>query len=211
VADDYKTLRAISVPAPSGVTPYCPECGRPWLDPATEPPRRSPPLPWQVAFLGVVGLLLAVSFGLRAWSMRGIIARDPTLLRETVACTAATSAQTFCADGSGSNGADQSPGTRRELLRDLLATTSGVVMVLVGIGALIRPRIRIGGHRLARFVVLGIWAVGETVIVLVCLLIVALYADLVIVRLSMGSPLTWESLDWATDEVSALFYIVTGI
>jgi hypothetical protein len=211
VALDYQTLQAISAREPSGVTPYCPECGRPWLDPAPEPPRRSSPLPWQAALLGVVGPLLAISFGLRAWSMRGIVARDPTLLRETVACIAATSEPTFCADVSGSNGADQSPGTRRELLRDLLAATSGVVMVLVGIGALIRPRVRIGGHRRALFAVLGIWAMGETAIVFVCLLIVALYADLVIVRLSMGLPLTWESLGWAADEVSALFYIVTGI
>ena len=84
-------------------------------------------------------------------------------------------------------------------------------MVLVGIGALIRPRVRVRGHRRAMFAVLGIWAVGETVIVFVCLLFLALYVDFVIVRLSMGSPLTWESLDWIADEVSALFSIVTGL
>jgi hypothetical protein len=82
--------------------------------------------------------------------------------------------------------------------------------MLVGIGALIRPRLR------ARFshgtsLVPTSWAVGETLWVVVSLQILALYADLVIVRLSIGWPSSWwVALDSITDQVSVLLSFFSG-
>ena len=56
------------------------------------------------------------------------------------------------------------------------------------------------------------WNLSESLIALTCLQVLALYADLVIVRLSLGwPPLWWEALDSITDQVSALYSVVTGL
>jgi hypothetical protein len=57
-----------------------------------------------------------------------------------------------------------------------------------------------------------IWGLAEALLALACLQVLALYTDLVIVRLSLGwPPLWWEALDSITDQVSALLSIVTGL
>jgi hypothetical protein len=98
-----------------------------------------------------------------------------------------------------------------EIRRDLLVTAGGVAIVLVGIGALLRRRHRAGSSRGAALV-LAAWAVGETLGVVVSLQVLALYADFVVVRLSLGwPPEWWVALDLITDQVSDLFSFVTGL
>jgi hypothetical protein len=139
-----------------------------------------------------------------------LILPDPLkcLAGDQVPCAAAsTSAEGVYTDSTQAN----STGSGRVPLRDLLAVAGGAAIVLVGLSGLVRPRLRVGVHPPTSFV-LAAWAVGEALIALVCPLILALYADLVIVRLSLGWTLPWwELLDQITDEVSAVFSIVTGL
>jgi hypothetical protein len=191
MAFDDKTLPAMAVSQPPAGGDYCPECGRPWTDSAAGSPRPAARFPWRAVLLSLVGLCLAITFGLRAGNSQ-----------PPAACITQSDGPPVCAP--------ISSGTTRELKRDLLATAGGVVTVLVGIGALLRPRLRARSDRRTS-VVLAVWAVGETISVVVSLQILALYAELVIVRLSQGWPLTWwEALDSITDQVSALFSIITG-
>jgi hypothetical protein len=55
------------------------------------------------------------------------------------------------------------------------------------------------------------WAVGETLGVMASVQVLALYADFIIIHLSLGWPLTWwVALELITDQVSALFSFTTG-
>jgi hypothetical protein len=97
-----------------------------------------------------------------------------------------------------------------EIRRDLLITAGSVAIMLIGIGALLRPRRRVRSAR-GTSLVLTAWAVGETLGVIVSFQILALYTTPVIVRLSHGwPPAWWEALDSITDQVATLFSFVTG-
>ena len=218
MAFDYKTLQAMAESQARNATSGCPECGRPWTEPLLQRPRWEPPFPWRTIFLGVVGLFLAITLGHRTVSL--VEAGDspcPTP-RETQTCHAPTARPVCCALSSLSPddwfalGASvgQSAMAEGEIRRDLLLTVGGLATVLVGIGALLRQRLRTRANR-RQSVGLGAWAMGETLWGVASLQVLALYADLVIVRLSLGGPYEWwVALDAITDQVSALFSIITG-
>jgi hypothetical protein len=191
MAFDYKTLPVIAGSQPQDGGDFCPECGRPWADSARESPQPAARFPWRAVLLGVVGLCLAITFGMRAGNSQ-----------PPAACISQSDGPPICAP--------INSGTTRELRRDLLVTTGGVATVLIAIGALLRPRLRARSDRRTP-VALVVWAVGETMTVVVSLQILALYVELVIVRLWQGwPPAWWAALDSITDQVSALFALITG-
>jgi hypothetical protein len=220
MATDFKTLQAMTTTQQRPADDYCPECGRPWIDPSSERSQRATFFPWRAALFGVLGFLLAITFGHRTV---GLIEAESyacaTITRQTQMCLAPSGGPACCAPANLGPGGwtalrasvGQSAMAEREIRRDLLATAGGVAIVLVGIGALLRPRLRARSSR-GMSLVLAAWPVGESLGVVVCLLILALYADLVIIRLSHGWPAAWwEALDAITDQVSGLFYVITGL
>src|SRR5262249_29316814 len=65
MALDYKTRQAMATNEKQRADDYCPECGRPWFDPAPERPHRAS-CPWRAVLLAVVGVCVALTFGPRA-------------------------------------------------------------------------------------------------------------------------------------------------
>jgi hypothetical protein len=210
---DYKTLQAMTGSQPAKVSSYCPECGRAWIDTSPQPPQWATSFPWRAALLSVLGLALAITFGHRAVSL--VEARSSVCdMAEAVL------SRTVCPAPANPSPGDwlalwaslgQSAMTQGEIRRDLAVTIGAVATTLVGIGALNRPSFRARASR-GTALVRAAWVVGETLCLVVSLPIVAFYADLVIVRLSLGWPPTWwEALDSVTDQVSALLFIVTDL
>jgi hypothetical protein len=162
--------------------------------------------------LGVLGLFLAITFGHRAVDLVEAGSTGCAMTQEASTGTACL-APVNLGPGEGISrwaSLRQSTLAGREIRRDLLATAGGVAIVLVGIGALLRPRLR-ARSSYGRSLLLAAWVVGETLGVVVSLQILALYADLAIVRLSQGWPHTWNALDSITDQVSALLSMITGL
>jgi hypothetical protein len=174
--------------------------------------RRPLTLPWRALLLGVLGFFLATTFGPRAAAV--VEAKSPAC-----ASTLKTVTGPICIAPANLSSGDriglqtksgQLAMAVGEIRRDLLAAAAGVATMLVGIGALIRPRLRARSSH-GTSLVLTVWAVGETLGVVVALQVLALYADLVIVRLSLGWPVAWwVALDLVTDQVAALFDFFTG-
>jgi hypothetical protein len=203
MALDYKTLQSVATNEQQHADDYCPECGRPWIDTWGEHPRRVTSFPWRVALLGVFGLFLAITFGLRAGKIQSLLPDDQTHAGPAHVCVSQSDGPPDCPSLMSE--------TTHELTRDLLATAGGMAIVLVGIGALIRPHLRAQSAR-GPSLVLSVWAVGETLGVVVSLQVLALYADLGIIRLSLGwPPAWWVALDLITEQVSDLFSYVTGL
>jgi hypothetical protein len=213
MALDFKTRQAMASSQPANATSYCPECGRPWDDPLPEHPRRPTTFPWRAPLLGVLGLLLAITFGQRAVGLVEVESPPCAITLETPSgpvCFAPSNLGPGDRIGLRAS-AGQFAMAEGEIRRDLLATAAGVAIMLVGIGVLFRPRLRARSSR-GRSLVLAIWAVGETLGVVVSLQILALYADLAIIRLSSGwTPAWWVALDETTDQLSALFSMITGL
>jgi hypothetical protein len=212
MALDYKTLQVIATSQRRHADDYCPECGRPWVDPLPERPRRAASFPWRAALLGVLGLFLAITFGHRAIDLVEAGSTGCTMTQEASTGTACLAPVNLGPGDGISRWASlrQSELTAGEIRRDLLATAIGAAIVLLGIGALIRPSLRARSSR-GRSLALVAWAVGETLGVVVSLQVLALYADLVILRLSLGwPPAWWVALDLITNQVSDLFSFVAG-
>jgi hypothetical protein len=220
MAMDYKTLQAMATNQQGHADDYCPECGRPWIDPSPEHPHQATFFPWRAALFVVLGLFVAITFGHRSV---GLIEEEnyacATITHQPQVCLAASVGPACCATSNLDPGGwtalwasiGQSAPAGGEMRRDLLVTTGGVVTMLVGIGALLRPRRRARSARRPSLV-LAVWSVGETLSVVVSFLVLALYADLVIVRLSLGwPPAWWQALDSITDQVSGMFHVVTGL
>jgi hypothetical protein len=218
MALDFKTLQAITASQPPGADVCCPECGRPWSEPPPERPRPSSSFPWRAVLLGIVGLYLAITLGPRAVRDYPRALRDRAIVEATAECLARTGGQSFCApsnvapDGSTDLSllVDRSAATRRELEVDLAATTTGVVFGLAGLGAPARRRLRARPHRRSLSVMVALWGLGEAVLALVCFQVMALYLEVVALRLFEGAPLPREPLDRAADAALALMATALG-
>jgi hypothetical protein len=200
VAFDYRTLQAMAASQPPDAIPYCPECGRPWEDPAPARAHPAARLPWRAALLVVVGLALAIAFALRAASVShmGPRAYDCTSRpSDTHAEVLEASGRSPCI-----------PDRAGQLQRNLLATAGGVAIALVGLGALARRRLRAGPRRGAASTLAAIWGAGEVLLTLACLQVLALYVGLVAVQLALEAPPTGNTLDRATDQIAALFSMI---
>jgi hypothetical protein len=213
MALDFKTLQALASSQPANGTSYCPECGRPWGTPLLGRAPRETTFPWRTVLLGVIGLFLAITFGQRAAGL--VDAGSPVCATTVVTPNGPVCfAPVNLGPGDGISrwaSLRQSALAGREIRRDLLATAAAVAALLLGIGALIRPRLRARSSR-GTSLFLAAWAVGETLGVVLSLQILALYADLAIIRLSLGwPPAWWEALDLITDQVSDLFSFITGL
>jgi hypothetical protein len=214
MALDYRTLQETAASQPRDADGYCPECGRPWRDPSPERPHPAVPVPWHAVFLAVVGLALAVTFGVRAaraYQTQRATQRDLAVL---IVCLGGVSGDLTCPsveDAEDWRRVDYAneDAARRQRDRALVATALGLLAVGVGLSGVARRRRRPG---CPRPILAAAWGLGEFLIALTCLQVLALYADLVIVRLSLGwPPAWWEALDSITDQVSALLSIITGL
>ena len=103
---------------------------------------------------------------------------------------------------------------RAAYLPTLAALVAGTIFISFGVGHFAGHGSEVADFRRYEVPVasLAVWAVGETLGIVVTLQVLALYADLGIIRLSLGWPSAWwESLDLITDQVSDLFSYVTGL
>jgi hypothetical protein len=218
MALDYKALQALAASQPRDTDGYCPECGRPWREPSPERPHPAAPSLWRAALLGVVGLALAITFGLRAWRADRLAPRDCAALPGTAWQVVATRGRTSCAAASNDLyrwtafgiTPGQSGAAGRTPRSDLPLTAGGVAIGLVGVGGLVRSRLRARAHGRAATGVLAIWAAGEALLALACLQVLALGVGLGAVRISLGLPLTGETPDRAADAVLTFLSIVAG-
>jgi hypothetical protein len=218
VASQDKNFSALAASQPWDMDGYCPECGRPWRDRSPERPYPAAPFPWRAVLLGVVGLALAITFGLRTWRADRPAPRDCAALPDTAWQVVTTRGRTSCATASNDLYCwtafgvmpGQSGAAGRPVQRDLLPTAGGVAMLLVGVGGLLRPHLRARVCGRAVMDVVALWAAGEALLALVYLQILVWCVLLVAVRISLGQPLTWEAPDWAADEMLAIFSVLTG-
>jgi hypothetical protein len=129
---DYKTPQALAANHLMDADGFCPECGRPWGAPAPDPGQPKAAFPWRAVLLVVVGLALAIVFGLRAVADYPRALRDHAILQATAACLAQTGGRADCApsnvapDGSTDVSAlvDQAAATRSAKPSRLRATSS---------------------------------------------------------------------------------------
>jgi hypothetical protein len=198
---------------PPDADDYCPECGRPWRDLSPDRPHPAVPFPWRAALLGVVGLALAITFGVRAagaYQTEAAIARDLAVLTwcgggETTAwgCPSVGNQEAWLRMDYANHDA-----ARRQRDRALVAAALGLLALGVGLAGVARRRRRPDRPRPIRT---AAWGLGESLLALACLQVLALFAALVLVHLALGRPPAWwEALDAITDQVSALVSVVTG-
>jgi hypothetical protein len=208
MAVDDKTLPEMVAGQPPDTDAYCPQCGRPWRDPSPEYAQPVAPL------LAVIGLALAIAFGARAaraYRMELTIRSDLAALST---CPADASGPQICPSVADReewlrvDDANQAA-TRRQRDRALVGVALGGLALAVGLGSAAR-RHRASRRERPSAIVAVIWGVGAALIAGACLEVLALYAALVAVRLSPGSPLGWETLDQAADGAIALLSLVTG-
>jgi hypothetical protein len=83
MALDYKTLRAMATGQPRFADDYCPECGRPWRDPALGRPALAASLPWRACALLAIAAYLGLAFGSPAWGDYQAVVNAREMLRGT--------------------------------------------------------------------------------------------------------------------------------
>jgi hypothetical protein len=213
MALDYKTLQAMAASRPANAMAFCPECGRPWRAPSPEGPHPEAAFPWRAAFLALVGLALALAFGVRAAradQRQRAIQRDLAVL--TVCFGGGAAGDPLCPtvqDAEGWRRRDDvdAAAARGQRDRALVATALGLLVAGVGLRALARRRRR---HDHPPSAIATVGSSGESLIALTCLQVLALTGYSIAVQLSRGLPLTWERLDAAADDVLVLVALLTG-
>jgi hypothetical protein len=214
MALDYKTLQATELSQGTSAQPYCPECGRPWRELWPEHPRRSALVSWRAALLIVVGLALAITFGLRAAAAHQTEAATQRDLAELTLCLDGTWSGPGCPsvqDAEDWRAIDYGnvATARRQLSRALVATALGLLALGLGAASVARARRRSSASPRARSGVATAWQAGEMLLGLLCLQILTLYLDLVALQLSPGVPLG-ETLDRAAGDALAVIFRVSG-
>jgi hypothetical protein len=218
MAFDYGTLQAMEASEPANATSYCPECGRPWADPPPGSPRPAARFPWRAVLLVVVGLALAIIFGLRAVTDYPRALRDHAILQAVAACLAQIGGRADCAPSNvAPNGSidvsalvDQAAAMRRKLGGDLLAAIGGAVTVLLGLWAAMSRRLRARGREAARPVTMAIAGVGEGLAAISCPLVLALAVGLLGGASGQRLPLAGDVLDRAVGVIDALISFIAG-
>jgi hypothetical protein len=212
MALDYKALQALAARRPANAPSYCPECGRPWRDPAPVRPHPDAAFPWRAAFVAMVGLAVALTFGARAAradQKQAAIQRDVAVL---TVCLGGVSGDLTCPtvqDAEDWRGIDYVHEATARLQRDraLVAAALGLLAVGVGLRRVARRR-RLQDRPRPTLATAG--GLGETLIALTCLQVLALTLDSLAGQLARGLPLTWERLDTAADAVLVVVSILTG-
>jgi hypothetical protein len=211
MAFNLKTWPTTAASQPPDTNGYCPECGRPWRDPSSERPHPAAPLPWRAVSLAVVGLYLAVTFGLRAWEASRATEDPGRALAHVSGCPAPSDrlGEPDCLQSVAAVAGQAAPAlARRQVDRALAVVAAGLLAVLVGLGSLARGRVRPGPRGWLPATLLGLWAVGEGLgLALLCLLLGG-YAALLAGRLAAGGPLSWAVADQTAHRVFALIFDV---
>jgi hypothetical protein len=213
MALDYKTLQALAAGQLHDADDYCPECGRPWRDLSL--PRPAGSVSWRAALLIVVGLALAITFGSRALAAyQARVATDRDLAVLTLClngilsdpiCPSMQDAENWRAVDDGNRAT-----ARRQLDRALVATTVAVLAFGTGLGSLVRQRRRTVARHRGWSVVAATCQMSETLLILICLLVLAVCLDLVAVQLSLSAPITRELLDRAADDALGILSLIPG-
>lgn len=214
MAFDYKTLRLLETSKSRDANDYCPECGRLWIDRWPEPPRPLVPFPWRGWFLTVVGVALALTFGLRAASAyraEAAIQRDVAV--ETI-CSSQVSNALTCPSPQATIEWLQASEESREVARRqvdaaLVATALGLLALVGGPAALVRRRLRVTSHWRPWSTLTALVSIAEGLLALVCFQVLAVGVALVAHQLSPGVTLT-EALDRAVNNALTIISIITG-
>jgi hypothetical protein len=212
IALDYATLRAMAATEPANVSPYCPECGRPWHAPSPERAHPAAAFPWRPAVLAVVWLALAVTFGVRAaradQRQRAIQSNLAVLTR----CLGGVSGDLTCPsveDAKDRLSADDVEAATARGHRDRARGAAALGLFAVGRGLRGVARRRRRQDR-PRSTLAKVWGLGESLLALTCFQVLALTLDSIAVQLSRGLPLSWEWLDTAADGVLVLVSHLAG-
>jgi hypothetical protein len=220
VALDYKILPATAVRQSEDLMVACSDSGQTGMDPIPEPGYGSPPFPWRATILLVVGLALALTFGLRTWNDYPRMLRDRAVLQAATECLAQTGGRSDCVPSSvapdGSTDfaiaviVEQSAASQHKLGRDLLGLAGGIVILFGRFGVFACRRLRPKALWRRPSVVDAIRSVGEGLLTVTYPLILILVGDLLGAPFVQGIWLTRALLDRATDGVLAVFFLITG-
>jgi hypothetical protein len=212
MAFDYKTPQALAASHQMDADDFCPECGRLWEAPAPDRIQPAAAFPWRAALLVAVGLVLALTFGVRA---ARAAQKQATLQRDLAAlhqCFEEVGWDSSCptpetAEGWLARDDLDEVTARGQRDRALIATALGLLAVGVELRAMARHRRRQDRPRPTLAVV---WRMGESLIALTCLQVLGLTLHSIAGQLSQGLPLAWERLDTAADDVLVLVSLLTG-
>lgn len=220
MALDYKTLQRLAASETDDTDGYCPECGRPWKESTRSSARATASLPWRGVLLVAVGLVLTIALGIR---MAG------TYRTEAEIWSKLAWLRLDCVDGAGSalscsSGAETQAQRQAEdrlvrqadetkLVRDraIVAIALGLLALSVGLWTLERFRHPTTSRPHTVSILTIVWQAGEILLTLTCLLILALYLDIIVIELTLGVPLTPELLDRAADGATVLLSLVVGV
>jgi hypothetical protein len=204
MALDYKQLQTSGTGQAMTTDAYCPECGRPWRDPSPVRPSSEAVFPWRAALLAVVGLALALSFGVRAARVSQTGAATQSGLAVLPWCGGGETSALGCPPAE-----DQElwlrvdyanhDEVRRQQGLAFVSTVLGLLALGVGLSGVARRR-----QDRPRTLLATLGGLGESLLALTCLQILVLTLYSIAAQLSGGLPLTWETLDRATGEIVVL-------
>jgi hypothetical protein len=210
MADGFPTRSAMPTDYSRDADAYCPECGRPWREPSPDRPYPEAAFPWRAAFLAAVGLVLALTFGVRAVRAAQEQAVNPRDLAVLARCLGHASPDPSCPSVEAAQGwrgrYDVGEAMARRQ-RDLALVPTALGLFAVGLSSLARLR-RVQDR--PRSPLAAVWKMGESMTLLTCLQVLGLTLHSIASQLSQGLPFTWERLDTAADNVLALVSFLTG-
>jgi hypothetical protein len=166
-----------------------------------------------VALLVAVGLALTLTFGVRAAraaQKQAAIQRDLAVL--TSCLRVRVSGDSICPtieDANGRRDIDvvDEAAARGQWDRALVVAALGLLAAGGGLCVLAWNRRR---QDRSHSPLAAVWRMGESLIALTCLQVLALVLYAITSQLSQGSTLTWERLDTVADNVLALVSLLTG-
>jgi hypothetical protein len=207
MAVDHETLQALATCQPTSTTLYCPECGRPWAALAAEEPCRAPSS-WHVVFLAVVGISVALTFGVRAARANQRYVAIQGELAGLTGCVGGLLGNLTCSSVENADSrVATDDGTMAQGQRDRALVVTALGLFAVGLSSIARHR-RVQDRSRSTFsALLGL---GEYLVALTCLQVLALTVYPIAVQLSRGLPFTWDRLDVAVDGVLVLVSLLTG-
>jgi hypothetical protein len=160
----------------------------------------------------MVGVAVALTFGVRAARAHAFQAASQRDLAVLTLCLGGAPADRICppvADAAVWRMVEEAnvATARRQRDRALLATALGLLALGLGLRGLARCRWvqdRPGS------ILATVWGLGESLLALTCLQLLALTVDSLASQLTRGLPLTGERLDTAVDSVLVLVSLLTG-
>jgi len=208
-AEDVHSVPSRASQANSG---FCPECGQPLSLVQAAPDQRSG-VSWRSIFLILVGLALAVAFGLDAWQANQTLQNVTACARDgPVQDCRALPHDLALAIASGRVGAGDAFAARSAQLqvgRDARFAGLGLLASAVGLGAIV---LRASRSRLRGRLVAGqLWLTAEGLVSLVYAQLILISAYHLVRDAAAGAPLSWDSLGADVDRTLSTFFVLVGV